>query len=263
MKDLRITLVQAPLAWEDRAANRAYFSRVLGGLRKGRTDLILLPEMFNTGFTMNAAAMAETMRGPTVAWMRETASRCGAVLCGSLIIRERRRYFNRLVWMPPSGRCRTYDKRHLFGMAHEERTYSPGRRKLVVELNGWRIMPLVCYDLRFPVWSRQPHARPYDVLVYVANWPSRRRFAWSQLLVARAIENQCYVAAVNRTGNDGNGIVHPGASAVIDPAGKRISRHAGGKPFIETVTCSHRDLLLIRRYMPFLRDADRFQLLEP
>jgi predicted amidohydrolase len=258
MKDLRVTLVQTPLAWEDRAANLARFDALLAGLRKGGTDLIILPEMFSTGFSMQAAFLAETMRGEAVAWMKGLARRKNAVVCGSLIIRDKGKFYNRLVWMPPSGKYATYDKRHLFGMAKEERTYTAGRRRLVVSLKGWRVCPLVCYDLRFPVWSRQDPKKPFDLLIYVANWPTRRSSAWRLLLAARAVENQCYVAGVNRTGADGNGVAHRGDSAVIDPSGERIRSGPAGRAFVETVVLSAKTLHTVRRYMPFLRDADRY-----
>ena len=170
---MRITLVQSALHWENPEANRTMFAAKLAPLA-GATDLVVLPEMFTTGFSMNAAKLAEDMQGPTLRWMREQAAGLGAALCGSFICSDAGKYYNRLVWMYPDGRMATYDKRHLFGLAGEHETYTAGAERLRVEWLGWRICPLICYDLRFPVWSRNRAEQPYDLLVYIANWPSRR-----------------------------------------------------------------------------------------
>jgi omega-amidase len=259
MKPLRITLIQTSLHWEQPDKNREHFFSLINPLRKGSSDLILLPEMFSTGFTMNAAAVAEEMNGPTVQWMKKLANAKNAVLCGSVVIRESGKYYNRLIWMQPDGKYFSYDKRHLFRMAGEEKIYTPGTKRLIVNLKGWRICPLVCYDLRFPVWSRNQN--DYDLLIYVANWPSRRKYAWKQLLVARAIENQCYVAGLNRTGKDGNKIPYPGNSLLLDPLGKIINKNHGAGQSMETVTLDGGMLEHLRKSFPVSMDQDEFKIL--
>jgi omega-amidase len=256
---LRITLVQSQLSWENKSANLEMFSRKISKL-KDKTDLVVLPEMFSTGFTMNASAMAEPVNGDSVEWMRQTAAMNNCVVTGSLIISENKKFYNRLIWMKPDGRFLQYDKRHLFRLAHEEQTYSPGKQKLIVELNGWKIFPLVCFDLRFPVWSRRTKDSDYDVVLYVANWPERRVTAWSQLLIARAIENQCYVVGVNRVGNDGNAIYHSGESAVINYKGEEISGISAHEEVIETIELHKEEMENFRTQLPFLEDADSFTI---
>jgi predicted amidohydrolase len=201
MSALTVTVVQADLRWHDAAGNREQFTEAIEGLQEP-SDLIVLPEMFTTGFSMDAPKLAETMEGESVRWMRETAAMSEASVCGSLIIAENRHHYNRFICVSPDGDLRYYDKRHLFRLADEQSHYEPGTEVLIFELNGWRICPMVCYELRFPVWSRNQDA--YDVLIYVANWPNRRHHAWETLLRARAIENLSYVVGVNRTGSDGN-----------------------------------------------------------
>jgi omega-amidase len=261
-RDLRLTLVQAELAWEDPAANREAFDRRLYGL-EGRTDLVLLPEMFATGFTMDPAPHAEPMDGPTVAWMAETAARLDAVVAGSLVIASGEGYRNRLVWMRPDGTRDHYDKRHLFTYAGEHERYAPGRERLVTAWRGWRVCPLVCYDLRFPVWSRNhapgAAAPPYDLLLYVANWPARRGAAWSALLAARAIENMAWTAGLNRVGEDGNGIGYDGRSALHDPLGEPVWQ-ARGTEAVHTLTLSAEGLRAARERFRFLDDRDGFTL---
>ena len=200
MRDLKITLVQRMLHWEDAAANRSQFQEVMAPLR-GVTDLIVLPEMFTTGFSMRSAELAETMDGATVRWMREQTNALDAALYGSVIIQEAGNCFNRGLFVTPEGQVATYDKRHLFRFANETEHYSAGKERVVVEWRGWRILLQIWFDLRFPVFAR--NRGDYDAALYVANWPEARRFPWSQLLIARAIENQCYVAGVNRVGMDG------------------------------------------------------------
>jgi omega-amidase len=260
MKNLRITFVQSPLFWEAPEKNRAHFDKLLARLYKSSTDVILLPEMFTTGFTMNAGSVSETMKGHSVEWMHKVAMGKNAVVCGSLVIRDRGRYYNRFIWMQPDGKHFHYDKRHLFRMAREHNTYSPGTKRLIVEWRGWRICPLVCYDLRFPVWSR--NRDEFDLLIYVANWPEKRRFAWSQLLIARAIENQCYVAGLNRVGVDGKGIPYTGDSVVLDPVGMKISSTKPSKTSVETVVLSMRKLEDLRKQFPVMMDADKFMIRE-
>jgi predicted amidohydrolase len=229
-----------------------------------RTELVLLPEMFSTGFSMDASSLAETMDGPTVSWMRDMAAAHRKVIAGSLIIREGEDYFNRLVWMLPNGQFGHYDKRHCFGLAGEDKHFTPGNKRLIASVKGWRINLCICYDLRFPVWSRQqkvgteaPLEPEYDLLVYVANWPDRRIHAWKTLLPARAIENQCYVAAVNRIGDDGHGIAHSGHSMVIDPMGDILDT-AHDQETILTCTLKKSLLLDTRAKLPFWKDADSF-----
>ncbi len=260
MNDLKVTLVQSKLYWEDRKKNLEHFSSLLKKLKKGSTDIIILPEMFSTGFSMNSNQLAEDIDGESIAWMRMMASEKNAVVTGSLIIKEEDDYFNRLIWMAPEGSLRYYDKRHLFRMAKEDQHYSAGRQKLIVEYKGWRICPMICYDLRFPVWCRNTSAQRYDLLLFVANWPVKRITAWKQLLIGRAIENQCYVAGVNRIGKDGNGISYNGYSALIDPTGKKISRTRASVQSVETLKLSAHELEKTRRALPFLNDADEFEL---
>ncbi|MFO1408409.1 MAG: amidohydrolase [Steroidobacteraceae bacterium] len=253
---LRVTLVQSDLAWQDPEANRRRLASHFRGLA-GHTDLIVLPEMFSTGFTMEAAAHAETMDGPTVGWIREEAAATGCAITGSVVIRDGESCYNRLLWARPDGTLAHYDKRHLFRMAGEHQHYAAGASRLVVEHRGWRICPLVCYDLRFPVWSRS--RGDYDLLVYVANWPARRAHAWAALLRARAIENLSYVAAVNRIGRDGNGATYAGDSVVLDFLGQPISSEGGGDR-VETAVLDLESLRAYRTSFPAHLDADRFEL---
>lgn len=256
MSDLSLTLVQTALHWHNPAENRAMFSQVLAEINQP-TDLIILPEMFSTGFTMDAINQAETMDGPTIAWMRQTATQKNVVLTGSVVIQEDGEYYNRLIWMRPDGSYEIYNKRHLFRMAEEHRHYSEGNSRLVVELKGWRICPLICYDLRFPVWSR--NRQDYDLLIYVANWPAKRRFAWQSLLKARAIENLSYVIGVNRIGEDGNQVTYTGDSAALDFVGQPLFEQAD-TPFIHTLSLSQTELFAYREQFPAYMDADEFEI---
>ena len=253
---LRISPVQSALHWELPAANRAHFDALLAPLA-GRTDLVILPEMWTSGFTMNAAKVAEPMDGPSVDWLRATAARLGAVVTGSQVIVENDTYHNRLIWMRPDGSYAQYDKRHGFSPAGEHEVYRNGTAPLTVELQGWRIRPLICYDLRFPVWSR--NVDNYDLLLYTANWPAARALHWRTLLAARAIENQAYCVGVNRVGTDGKGLAYRGDSTVIDPLGEVLWSAAQ----VATVTTVALDLDARRDYrerLPFWRDADPFTL---
>ena len=220
-----MALVQAELAWHDIGANIARFDTLLSPLA-GKVDLIALPEMFTTGFTMKPSEVAEGMDGHAAAALRRWAKKLNAHVTGSAVIREAGRYYNRLLWARPDGTVEHYDKRHLFRMANEQQHYAAGSRRLIVELKGWRICPMICYDLRFPVWSR--NWGDYDVLLYVANWPQRRAHAWSTLLKARAIENLAYVVGVNRIGKDGNGATYAGDSVALDFLGQPLSSEGGG-----------------------------------
>jgi omega-amidase len=254
--NLRVTMVQTDLAWQDPAANRRSLAGHFRGL-VGHTDLVVLPEMFSTGFSMQSEALAEEMDGPTIGWLREEAAALGCVITGSLIVREQGRCHNRLVWARPDGTLEHYDKRHLFRIAGEQDHYAAGDRRRVLELKGWRVCPMICYDLRFPVWSR--NRDDYDLLLYVANWPQRRTHAWSTLLKARAIENLCYVVGVNRIGRDGNGASYAGDSVALDFLGQPLSSEGGGDR-VETAVLDLESLQAYRRSFPAHLDADRFEL---
>ena len=262
MSSLTITTIQTGLSWEDKPANLRHFEARIDSLQEP-TELVILPEMFSTGFSMQPQRLAETMDGPTVRWMQEIAARKKIILTGSVIIEENGHYFNRLIWMLPTGQYGYYDKRHRFAYAGEDEQYTAGSKRLVASVKGWRVLPLVCYDLRFPVWSRQGAAEgpelEYDLLLYVANWPERRSHAWRTLLQARAIENQCYVAGVNRIGADGNNIYHGGDTMIIDPLGETLY-HAGAKDETYTQTLKKEDLAKVRGHFPFWRDADHFSI---
>ncbi len=258
MPDLTVSFVQTELHWHDAAANRADMGRKLAHLAEA-TDLIVLPEMFTTGFSMDAPGQAETMTGPTVAWLREQAAAHDAVVTGSVIIEENGAYYNRLLWVRPDGRLRHYDKRHLFTLAGEQHTYTPGGARLVEEWRGWRICPLVCYDLRFPVWSRNQPIEPYDLLLYVANWPAVRRTAWMTLLRARAIENVACALGVNRIGRDGLGHDYAGDSALIDARGNYLVE-AEAAAGVFTHTLRQDELVDFRAKFGALNDGDAFEL---
>ena len=267
MRDLRVTLVQAELHWEEPEANRAAFARRLRPLA-GRTDLCILPEMFTTGFTMRGEELAESMDGATVRWMRETAFALGAALYGSVIVHEGGRVFNRGLFVTPGGDVTAYDKRHLFRMGREDRFYAPGGQRVVAEWMGWRFLLQVCYDLRFPVFSR--NLGDYDALLYVANWPEPRRDAWTRLLAARAIENLCYSLGVNRVGADGQGIHYAGDSGAWDYRGDRMGGVREdempdtilerGNEGLLTVTLDAAALESFRERFPAHLDADDFEL---
>lgn len=252
---LRVALVQADAAWHDPAANRERLEGLIETIETP-VDLVVLPEMFSTGFTMCSEAMAETMEGETVAWLRAQAARRGVTITGSVVIEDGQR-FNRHLWMPPDGRESVYDKRHLFRMAGEHQHYAPGNENVVVEMGSWRIRLCVCYDLRFPVWLRSRN--DYDVLLCVANWPAARQSAWTTLLRARAIENQCYAVGVNRVGVDGNGVVYRGGSAVFDGEGAALAE-AGDEPGILSATLDLDALREYRERFPAWRDADTFEV---
>ncbi|MBL4708505.1 MAG: amidohydrolase [Flavobacteriales bacterium] len=256
MLDLNITLLQTTLHWENPSANRIHINALLDNIEA--TDLIVLPEMFNTGFSMDSKKLAEEMDGSTIQWMLEQAKKRKAVITGSLIVKEGESYFNRLIWMRPNGTSEWYDKKHLFRMANEDTHFASGKSKLIVELKGWKICPLICYDLRFPVWSR--NVEKFDLLLYVANWPEARISAWEKLIYARAIENQCYVAAVNRIGTDGKDIQYSGNSVFIDPKGELIWKAKDHKEEIKTLEISWDNLTAFRKKFPVALDADSFKL---
>lgn len=256
MSTLSVTIVQASLRWHDAAANREQFTGVIEKLQ-APTDLIVLPEMFTTGFSMDAPELAETMEGESLAWMRQMASSANAAICGSLIIADGGVYYNRFVCACADGGLHYYDKRHLFRLADEQKHYAPGHAQLVVDIKGWRVCPLVCYDLRFPVWSR--NRGHYDLLLYVANWPERRHHAWETLLRARAIENLAYVAGVNVTGRDGNDITYAGGSSIIDYLGEDVV-NLGGQEGAGTATLELDALRSFRERFAFHQDADAFTI---
>jgi len=254
--DLELALIQTTLAWHDPAANREHFQALLEEARG--TDLVILPEMFSTGFSMESAALAEPEDGLTSSWLREQAQRIDAVICGSLIIQAADgSYRNRLLWARPDGTLAHYDKRHLFRMAGEHKHYSAGDVQVVLELKGWRVRPLICYDLRFPVWSRD--AGGTDLLLYTANWPGARRQHWNRLLPARAIENLCYVAAVNRVGEDGKGHGYTGDSQVLDFQGEALLT-AGDGDGVFRARLSSETLAAYRERFPAHLDADVFTM---
>ena len=262
MSSLTITLIQTGLKWEDKAANLEHFEARIEALHEP-TELVVLPEMFSTGFSMQPERLAEKMDGPTLSWMAAVAARKRVILTGSVIIEENGQYYNRLIWMLPNGKYGYYDKRHRFAYAGEDQHYAAGAKRLVASVKGWKVLLLVCYDLRFPVWSRQGVAEgpdlEYDLVLYVANWPERRSHAWKTLLQARAIENQCYVAGVNRIGNDGHDIHHSGDSMIIDPLGETLY-HAGARDETFTLLLQKDDLTKVRQRFPFWRDADHFSI---
>jgi len=253
MSHLRITLVQADLAWEDPDANRAYFDHVLASA-KDAADLVVLPEMFTTGFTMAGDACAETMDGPSVRWLRSKAVELKADVAGSLIIRDEGQLYNRLVWATAGGALYFYDKRHLFRMSGEHHVYGAGSTQLTVKIGAWRIRPFICYDLRFPIWTRNI-GQAYDMAFFVANWPAARAAHWKTLLQARAIENQSYVVGVNRVGRDGNGHAYAGDSMVLDPQGT-VLFHAQDREVIHTLALDAASQEAYRKKFPAWRDAD-------
>ena len=277
MSSLIITGIQTKLHWEDKQVNLQMFEEKIFSISQP-TEIVVLPEMFSTGFSMQPERLAETMEGDTVKWMKRISVGKKIILTGSLIIQEGSSYFNRLIWMLPNGQFGYYDKRHLFAYADEDQHYTAGSKRLIASVKGWKINLLVCYDLRFPVWSRQnfsPDPFPsgkegdnsdpapeFDLLVYVANWPERRNQAWKTLLQARAIENQSYVIGVNRVGEDGNKIYYSGDSMVIDPLGE-ILYHKKDEEDVFTITLDKSHLETVRKKFPFWRDADGFRIAHP
>lgn len=254
---LSISFFQFDLSWESPVDNRLKIDALLDTC-KPETDLIVLPEMFSTGFTMNSIELAEDMAGETIHWLRNNARKWNAVFTGSIIIEENAHYYNRLIWMMPDGKLQYYDKKHLFRMGEEHQAFTAGSEILFVKYKGWRFRPLICYDLRFPVWSR--NRNDYDMLIYIANWPESRREVWKTLLIARALENQCYVLGVNRIGTDGKGISYSGDSMIIDPRGKILSNSKPYTESLETVKISLDELQDFREKFPVHLDADEFSI---
>ena len=279
MSTLSISLIQSSLVWEDKKSNLQRLEEKIMSLPK--TELVILPEMFSTGFSMQPEKLAEIMEGESVAWMKRVSAQKRVILTGSLIIEEKGEYYNRLIWMLPNGEYGTYDKRHLFAFAGEDQHYAAGGKRLIASVKGWKINLQICYDLRFPVWARQknepelteddqdfggpsyqpsePLAPEYDILIYVANWPERRAHAWKTLLQARAIENQSYVIGVNRVGEDGNGIYHSGDSMIVDALGEVLFTQAH-EECVHTITLEREQLDGVRQKLPFLRDGDSFMM---
>ena len=270
--DLKITTIQFDIIWENKTANLQKLDKILRGLPE--TDVIILPEMFTTGFSMSPEKLAEPMSGEVVNWLKIKALSLNAAVTGSFICAENGQYFNRLIWMQPDGIFFQYDKRHLFSLAGEQAHYTEGSERITVEWRGWRICPLICYDLRFPVWSRNtPNFQQsetsktvkindtpyYDVLIYVANWASARAHAWKSLLIARAIENQTYVIGVNRVGLDGNNVEYNGDTAVIDYVGEKIFEVSGKEDFTTTIL-NRGKLMEFRNKFGFLTDQDSFKI---
>ena len=261
MSSLTVTLIQTNLFWENKKANLEMLQQTIEGIKE-KTEVVILPEMFSTGFSMNSELLAEKMDGETVQWMQKIASEKKIILTGSIIIEEEGKYFNRLIWMLPTGKYGFYDKRHLFGYADENLHYTKGNKKLIASVKGWKINLQICYDLRFPVWARQPAGNlgdQYDLLINVANWPEKRKLAWQTLLAARAIENQCFVVGLNRVGQDGNNNFYNGHSSVIDPLGA-IIYYKNTDEDIYTCTLQKTKIEEVRNQFPFWKDADSFTI---
>ena len=253
MDDLVLTLVQERLAWEDIDRNLETFDGIVNAIGD-ETRLVVLPEMFTTGFSLDSPEFAQTMEGSGVTWMQRKAREKGADMVGSLMIRENGHLFNRLIWASATGRLYWYDKRHLFRHAGEHRRFTPGTQHLVVDVDGWKVSTFICYDLRFPGWTRNFN-NSYDLALFVANWPAPRAYHWNTLLAARAIENQAYVVGVNRVGTDGNGLVYNGGSSAIDHRGEVLFQKSHD-PVVQTVTLSHSSLEAYRNSFPFWMDND-------
>jgi len=261
MSALSITTIQTNLIWEDKAANLYALEQKINSIQDP-TEIVVLPEMFSTGFSMQPSLFAETMEGETLNWMKKVSTQNKIILTGSIIIEEEGKYYNRLIWMLPNGEYGYYDKRHLFAFGQEDKFYNAGNKRLIAQVKGFKINLQVCYDLRFPVGARQQNksgGMEYDVLIYIANWPEKRSHAWKTLLCARAIENQCYVVGVNRVGTDGNNIYHSGNSLVIDPLGQ-VLYHMSDDEDVNTVTISKDYLNEVREKFPFWKDGDGFSL---
>lgn len=264
MQDLKVTFVQTSLHWENVDENLRHFSEKLDAIKE-ETDLIVLPEMFTTGFAVERERVAEEHGGKGLQWMQQKSKDKNCVITGSIAVKEGQKLYNRLYWVKPDGTYQFYNKRHLFKLAGEHKHFTAGEEKLIVELKGWKICPLICYDLRFPVWSRnkwnkETNASNYDVLLYVANWPEVRSYPWKQLLIARAIENQSYLIGVNRIGEDGNKFSHSGDSCIINPRGEVISKTKANEDTVETITLNMLYLEDFRKVFPVGSDADDFSL---
>jgi len=259
MNSMRMTLCQVDIAWQSKTDNLDRYAEMISGL-SGKTDLIIFPETFTTGFSMDVPELAEEMSGPTVSWMKQQASKLGVSVIASYMCREEDKLYNRFVWARPDGSMEHYNKRHLFSFAEEDRNFTAGKERKTIDHEDWRITPQVCYDLRFPVFVRNSNANRYDVLIYVANWPAARSAAWKALLTARAHENQCYVIGVNRIGKDGNGIAYSGGSMVVSPRGEVLSSFEDGVEMLQTVEVDKASLNDFRDKFRPLDDADEFEI---
>jgi predicted amidohydrolase len=257
MQNIKIAMVQADLVWQNAEQNRKNFSEKINQINE-QVDLIILPEMFTTGFSMHPQKIGDTMHGETVAWMRKIASEKNAAIAGSVIIFENEKFYNRFLFVHSSGEINFYDKRHLFTLAGEDKVYESGKEKIIVEYKGWKICPLVCYDLRFPVWAR--NVEEYDLLIYVANWPKIRIAAWDTLLKARAIENMCYTIGVNRVGFDANNYEYNGHSAVFNSLGEQIAETQEKQEETVVFTLDKNHITEIRNKLGFLNDRDSFEI---
>ena len=257
MNNFKTSLIQMDIQWHDITANLQHAEKMISAINPGNS-LLALPEMFTTGFTMHPANFAESMNSYTVSSMKKWSDKYNADIAGTIIIEENGLYFNRMIWTSPGNKASTYDKRHLFRIAHENEVYTSGNRNTIIECCGWKIMPFICYDLRFPVWIRNINLN-YDILLFSANWPASRQSHWEILLRARAIENQCYVIGVNRTGKDGNGLIYKGGSVVFDFRGEIIAR-AGEKEEILHCELEYDLLQNYRNQYPFWKDADTFEI---
>jgi len=263
MSSLTVTTIQSNIFWENKEANLKMFEEKIASTNE-QTEVIVLPEMFSTGFVQEPEQLAESMDGVTFQWMKHISFTKKIVLTGSIVIKEDEHYFNRLIWMLPNGQFGFYDKRHLFSYSNEHLHFTPGNKRLIASVKGWKICLQICYDLRFPVWARQQiknNEPEYDLLINVANWPERRSNAWKTLLQARAIENQCYVAGVNRVGIDGNRIPYNGNTSVVDPLGNILYQKENAED-IYTITLKKENLEQIRDKYPFLNDADDFKIVD-
>ena len=257
MKKLTAALIQCHLSWEDPQKNRQHLEGLINGI-SGEIDLFILPEMFTSGFTMNPSEVAETMQGETVSWMKRLASETQAALMGSIVVSDHGEFYNRLLFVQPTGEIACYDKRHTFTLAGEDKVYRAGKDKVIITYKEWKICPQICYDLRFPVWSR--NTEDYDLLVYVANWPMQRIQAWDTLLQARAIENMSYCIGVNRVGSDANGHTYSGHSAAYDVLGEKLTAIAPGAEVVQTVELHKKHIHEWREKLQFLEDRDQFSL---
>jgi predicted amidohydrolase len=257
MQHLKLALLQVDIVWQDAKQNRINFLEIINQISEA-VDVIVLPEMFSTGFSMQPEPIAETMQGETVKWMQQLASEKNTAICGSLIISEEKKFYNRFLFVHPSGRIEKYNKRHLFTLAGEEKIYTSGTEKIIIDYNGWKICPLVCYDLRFPVWAR--NVENYDVLLYVANWPKPRISAWDILLKARAIENLCYIVGVNRIGFDANSLAYNGHTAAYDCLGAQLATTNENEEGFIVVEFDKNHISAIRNSLNFLKDKDTFEI---
>nr|WP_319266832.1 amidohydrolase [uncultured Draconibacterium sp.] len=255
MENLKITIIQPDIIWENPEANLDKYSEMLETLED--IDVIILPEMFTTGFTMHPEKLKEAMDGPSVKWMQQVAAQKNAAVVGSLIIEELGKIYNRAIWVFPDGKIESYDKRHLYSMGQEHLHYAPGKDKLIVDYRGWKFCPQICYDLRFPAFAR--NLEDYDVVFYMANWPSPRHHVWKNLLISRAIENQAYCFGINRVGTDGTGLKYLGDSTSISPKGK--AEFMGENEAVKTFEISYSELHDFRRKFPLLNDRDTFSIL--